>query len=416
MDIQSVLVSAVTIIFLLSIFYYYMLLFIKPKKPKIAKKFSSISIIIPAHNEEEYIGKTISYVLAAKFKGTKEIIVVVDGSTDKTYQIAKKFKIKIIKTKHSGKSASINKALAVAKGELIAIVDGDSYIQRDSLMELSKEVGRKGVVAATGVVKVHNRRKLLCIWPHIEQLYNSLIRFMLSKINANIVTPGPLSVYRKKELMEIKGFSKQGFSEDTDVTIRLIRKGYKVGFSEKAVSETNNPYKLKEFLRQRFRLARGLINILKKHLRVNNLVIDIFTLPLLLFAYVQAVVMALFTISQVITGYNTYFLSQGQVLNLHVLKFFFEWFSIVGFVRWFASVITGSTPLTFVTAIGITATLLSYPLYIFAVAKFDKHFDFWNVLPILFMFPFWLVLMIIYTVSIPEYLRSAQYNIWKKNE
>ena len=60
------------------------------------------------------------------------------------------------------------------------------------------------------------------MWFHIEQLYNSLIRLLFSKINANVTTPGPLSVYRKKELMDAGGFSTEGFSEDVDITIRLI--------------------------------------------------------------------------------------------------------------------------------------------------------------------------------------------------
>jgi len=409
--------TIITFIFLLIILSYYFLIFVKRKEPKQIHKFSSITVIIPAHNEEKYISEAIESVLEADFDGKKQIIIVDDGSIDKTYEIASKYKgVKVIKTKHSGKANSINKALKISKGDIIAIVDGDSYIYKDALIIMAKEVERKNVVAATGIVKVRNRKKFICMWVHIEQLYNSLMRLLFSKINANIVTPGPLSMYRRKEVMEVGGFSTRGFSEDIDITIRLIRKGYKIGFAEKSVAETNMPYDVKGFLRQRTRFARGILNIFKRHMQLNKTIIDIYTLPLFLFAYIQAVIMGLFTIFQIFSGYFTYFVSKGIYFNLEVLRFFLEWFSIIGFIRWIIGVFSGETALTFITIVGIVATLLSYPLFIFAIIKFDKNFSIWHLIPIFFMFPFWLLIMLIYILMIPEYFSKNQYNIWKKNE
>ena len=408
--------TIITFIFLLTILSYYILLFMKQKKPKQILKFSSITIIIPAHNEEEYIAEAIESVRKAEFDGKKQIIIVDDGSIDKTYEIASKYKgVKVIRTRHSGKSNSLNKALSYAKGDLVAIVDGDSCINKDALKIMTKEVERKNVVGATGIVKVRNRDKFICMWVHIEQLYNSLIRLLLSKINANIVTPGPLSMYRRKNVMEVGGFSTRGFSEDIDITIRLIRRGYKIGFAEKAVAETNMPYDVKGFLRQRTRFARGILNVFKRHTQLNKTIIDIYTLPLLLFAYIQAIIMGSFIIYQIVFGYFTYFFSKAIYFNFEVLKFFFEWFSIVGFAKWFFGIFSGQTPLTFVAIIGIASTLLSYPLFFLAIIKFDRKFDLKHLIPIFFMFPFWLLIMVIYILMVPDYFRK-QYNIWKKNE
>lgn len=408
--------TIITFIFSLTILSYYILLFMKQKKPKQVHKFASITIIIPAHNEEEYIAEAIESVMKAEFDGKKQIIVVDDGSIDKTYEIASKYTgIKVIRTKHSGKSNSLNKALSYAKGDVIAIVDGDSRINKDALKLMTKEVERKNVVAATGIVKVRNRNKFICMWVHIEQLYNSLIRLLLSKIHANVVTPGPLSVYRRKEVMELGGFSTKGFSEDIDITIRLIRKGYKIGFAEKAIAETNMPYDVKGFLRQRTRFARGILNIFKRHMQVNKTIIDIYALPLFLFAYVQAIIMGSFIIYQIVSGYITYFASKAIYFNLEVAKFFFEWFSIIGFVKWFFGIFSGQIPLTFVAVIGIVSTLLSYPLFFLAIIKFDRKFDLRHLIAIFFMFPFWLIIMIIYILMAPDYFRK-QNNIWKKNE
>jgi len=410
--------AIITFIFLLTVLSYYALIFIKKRKSKPVHKFSSITVIIPAHNEEKYIANAIESVLSADFNGKKQIIVVDDGSIDRTYEIASKFKkngVRVIKTRHLGKSSSLNTALRYAKGDIIAVIDGDSYIQKDALRMMTKELERKDVVAATGIVKVKNRKKFICMWIHIEQLYNSLMRLLLSKIDANIVTPGPLSMYRRKELMQVGGFSTKGFSEDIDVTIRLIRKGYKIGFAEEAVAETNMPYDAKGFLRQRTRFARGILNIFKRHMQLNTTIIDLYTLPLFLFSYIQAVIMGSFTIYQIVSGYNTYFASKAIYFNLSVLKFFFEWFSIVGFVKWFAGILSGQIPLTFVAIVGIVATLLSYPLFFMAIIKFDRKFDLWHLIPIFFMFPFWLLIMVIYILMAPDYFRK-QYNIWKKNE
>ncbi len=409
----------ITFIFLLIILSYYALFFISTKRHEHEKDFSSITVIIPAHNEEEYISGCVESVKSADFDGYKQIIIVDDGSKDKTYEIACQYKdkdTKVIQTEHSGKADSLNRALRQSKGDLIAVVDGDSTIAKDALKILSKLVSGKKVVAATGVVKVKNRNKFICMWVHIEQIYNSLMRLLLSKLNASIVTPGPLSVYRKKELREEGGFSNQGFSEDVDVTIRLIRKGYKIGFSEEAISSTNMPYDVKGFFRQRTRFARGMLNIFKRHLMLNNTIIDIYTLPLFVFSYIQAVIMGSFTLYQIFSGYFMYFLSKGIIFDFAVLKFFFEWLSIVGFIKWFLGIFSGATPLNFANVIGIISTLLTYPLYLFAILKFDRKIDIRHIIPIFFMFPFWLLIMVIYILCLPEYFRKKQYNIWKKNE
>ena len=84
-----------------------MLLILPRRKHKLHKKFSSITVIIPAHNEELYIEEAIRSVINARFNGKKEIIVVDDGSIDKTAEIASRFKkqgVKLIRTKHSGKA------------------------------------------------------------------------------------------------------------------------------------------------------------------------------------------------------------------------------------------------------------------------------------------------------------------------
>ena len=418
--ITNTLAAAITFVFLVILLSYYVLLIIRKKVHKPEKIFSSLTVIIPALNEEKYIREAIESVLRAKFDGKKEIIVVNDGSTDRTKEIASSYINKgiilINNKEHMGKSYSLNKALKVAKGEAVAVVDGDCYLHKDSLQKAIDELGRKNVVAACGVVKVRNHNKFICLWLNIELLYNSLIRNLFSKVNANVVTPGAYSIYRKKALLESGGFSTEGFSEDVTVAIRLIRNGGKITFAEEAVSEANMPYTIKGFFRQRIRLARGMINLLKRNLRLNNAMIDVYTLPLFLFTYMQAIIMGALTLYNIFSGYIVYFASRGVFMNLNVLKFFFEWFSIVGFVKWTVNVFSGLAPLNFLSILGIFSTFLSYPLFIYAIIKYEKKIGLRHLIPIFFMFPYWLVIMVIYIICMPEIFRKKQYNIWDKSE
>lgn len=412
-----ILQTIITTLFLCIILSYYILLIIKKKKLKKEKDYSSISIIIPAHNEEDFIKDCINSVKNAEFNGKKEIIIINDGSSDKTQEIISQIKnIKIIQTKHIGKSASINKALKIANGEIIAIVDADSVIEKNSLNYIKNELEKENVAGTTSIIKVKNRKKLICMWVHIEQLYNSLMRLILSKINANISTPGPLSAYRKDALKKINGFSTKGYSEDLDITIRLIRQGYKVTLAKKAYAQTNMPYTRKWFFKQRLRFAKGMLNIFKTHLRLNKNIIDLYTLPILLFTYLQAIIMGSFSSYQIISGYYNYFIIKGTAFSLGALKFFFEWFSIVGFIKWSINIISGNLPLTIIVIVGIISTALSYPLYFISIFKFDKKFDIYHLIPIFFMYPFWLLIMIIYIISLPEIFKKKQYNIWEKKD
>ena len=252
------------------------------------------------------------------------------------------------------------------------------------------------------------------MWLNIEQLYNSLMRSIFSKINANIVTPGPLSIYRKSALEKLKGFSEKGFSEDVDIAVRLIRNGYRIGFNENAVAMTNMPYTARGFLKQRSRFARGWVDIFKKHLQLNSTIIDIYSLPLALFTYVQGVIFGAITLYTIITGYLIYFVAQGIYINFVVLRYFTEWLSVIGTIRWIIDILHGNTPLTFIGFISLITFLLSYPLYIVSIIRFDRKLSIRHIFPLMFMPPFWLVIMTIYIVNLPECFRKHQQNVWEK--
>lgn len=95
------------------------------------------SIIIPAYNMEKYISKTLDSVMKQTFKDY-EVIVVDDGSTDKTVEIAKKYDVKIIEHKHAGLSVVRNAAIKEAKGEYLILLDSDDWWDKDLLKKLNE--------------------------------------------------------------------------------------------------------------------------------------------------------------------------------------------------------------------------------------------------------------------------------------
>lgn len=97
-----------------------------------------ISVLIPAYNAEKYIEKCIESVVNQTFKDI-EIIIVNDGSDDKSPELIEKFhdsRIKIINKKNSGYGASLNLGLKEAKGEYISIIEADDFIDKDMFKKL----------------------------------------------------------------------------------------------------------------------------------------------------------------------------------------------------------------------------------------------------------------------------------------
>lgn len=409
--------DCITVTFFAVIFSYYVLLLRKPVRGKFERKFNSLTVVIPAHNEERYIEVAVRSALEADFVGTKEVLVIDDGSTDRTAEIVRQMaerfeQVRLISTEHSGKSASLNLAIAQAKGELLAILDGDSEVALEAFEVMRLDLEGHNVVATTCPILVKNRTKGLLPWLHIELIYSALIRSIMCKVDANVVNA--FGMYRKQALIECGGFSTSCLAEDMDLGVRMIRRGYRLTFNENTRIYTNLPEDPAWLLKQRVRWARGPLNVIRQHHRLNSTLIDLYTFPLLLFGYVQGLVMGLFTIYQMSSGYLTYFVHRGQYFNFEVVRFFLDWCTITGLLRWSLGFFTGESPLNAVNIMGAMASLLCYPLYVLAILKFDRKIDIYHLIPLTFMAPFWWAITVVQTYSLPEILRKERYNIWTK--
>lgn len=264
--------TTLTIIYFIYIFIalylltLFVLTFIQNRKemfmiPEIKKRFS-VSVIIPAYNEEDSIKATVESVLKSDYDNLIEVIIINDGSTDRTLDIARKIekkynKIKVIDKKNSGKADSLNHGLKVAKGELIAVVDSDSFPDSHAISSMVGFFQDEKVGAATTRILVKQRNNFIRKMQAIEYKVIAFTRKLLDFLDGIYVTPGPLALYRKSALHKIGGFDKKNLTEDIEITWHLIHDGYKVKMSFVAKSSTVAPDTLKKWIKQRIRWNIG---------------------------------------------------------------------------------------------------------------------------------------------------------------
>ena len=124
--------------------------------------FPSVSIIIPAYNEEKIIDHTVNSMLQTNYPN-KEIIVINDGSTDNTLDVISKYQnIKIVNKPQGGKASAINSGLDISTGEIILIIDADTVVEKQAIVNIVCPFEKNEKIGAvTGNVKILNRNSIL---------------------------------------------------------------------------------------------------------------------------------------------------------------------------------------------------------------------------------------------------------------
>ncbi|MCW4016523.1 MAG: glycosyltransferase [Candidatus Bathyarchaeota archaeon] len=231
-----------------------------------------VTIVVPAHNEEKVIERCIEAIIEIDYP-KKEVIVVDDGSKDRTYQLASKYRSNGVKVLHrataGGKSAALNTGILIAKGEIIITCDADSMIARSALRMIIRRFHDPQVSAVAGNVKVLNRTNLLTKCQALEYIVNQNIwRRLFDVFGVVPVVPGPLASFRKKDLKEIGFYDKDTLTEDFDTTIKLLKTTRVVQALTEAYVYTEAPVNWKDFIKQRTRWNKGTFQTIVKHRNV----------------------------------------------------------------------------------------------------------------------------------------------------
>jgi cellulose synthase/poly-beta-1,6-N-acetylglucosamine synthase-like glycosyltransferase len=317
----------------------------------IPKKNYTVSILIPAYNEEDSIKKTIEAALKSKYKNILEIIAINDGSKDRTAEIVRELerkykKVKLFDKKNSGKADSINQALKIVKGELVVVLDADSYVCEDAIEKMIGYFDVKSVASVTGRILVYNRKSALEKFQAAEYAIIAFTRKLLEFIDGIWVTPGALSMYRKSALIKVGGFSTKNITEDVEITWRLIKNEYNIRMCLAGGTYTVVPSNFKKWWKQRVRWGIGGLQTLMSYKKLifkkgalGSFIIPLFAISIFLGLFGLAILFWLFTkrawqiwqYSQYTFLSNTPIFTSNQLyMSVTVLNFFWAIVFLLG--------------------------------------------------------------------------------------
>lgn len=238
----------------------------KIKSPKI-KNYPKISILVPAYNEEKTIEKTINSLIKQNYPKDKfEIIVIDNNSTDKTLEIAKKYKnIIIISEKKPGKGCAMNAGLRAATGDIIGALDSDSFVLPNALKRMAAHFEDPEITSVTPSIKVWGANTWLEKVQHLEYLSGAIFRKLFALLGGIPITAGPLTLYRKEFLKKTGGWDEKTLGEDIELCLRVESK---FGKNDNAIDVnvyTTPVNNLKDLYNQRLRWYRGFIDNIYKY-------------------------------------------------------------------------------------------------------------------------------------------------------
>ncbi len=223
-----------------------------------------VSIIIPAFNEEINAVNTINNLLLQDYPDF-EIIFVDDGSTDRTYPTVRAAfeyneKVRVYTKTNGGKASALNFGVSLAAAEFIVCIDADTQLKPDAVRQMMLCFNNSKVGAVAGNVKVGNERNMFTKWQAIEYITaQNFDRRAFDYLNCITVVPGAIGAFRKQALEDAGGFTTDTLAEDCDLTIRILRSGYRIRNCSKAIAITEAPETMKQFMKQRFRWSYGIM-------------------------------------------------------------------------------------------------------------------------------------------------------------
>ncbi|GIE27831.1 bi-functional transferase/deacetylase [Actinoplanes italicus] len=227
-----------------------------------------VSVIVPAYNEKEGIEAAVRS-LAGGDHTEIEVVVVDDGSTDGTADLVERMalpNVRVVRVPNGGKPNALNTGVALARHDLIVMVDGDTVFEEDSLRLLVQPFADPTVGAVAGNVKVGNRETTVALWQHIEYVIGfNLDRRLYEVMNCMPTVPGAIGAFRRQALNQVGGVSDETLAEDTDVTMAFCRAGWRVVYEENARAWTEAPTTMEQLYRQRYRWSYGTMQAMWKH-------------------------------------------------------------------------------------------------------------------------------------------------------
>jgi len=238
--------------------------------PELAE-FPMVSILVPCHNEEKTINETVTRLLSLSYPNY-EVIVVDDGSTDKTSALLKALAgdkpVRVISLKKkSGKPSALNTGILACRGQIIVTVDADAFLDKDALTWMVWHfIHYPRVGAVTANPRVRNRTTLLAKIQTAE--YSSIIG-LIKRTQRNLgkvlTVSGVASAFRLRALVDVRFWDTDMITDDINLTWKLEKRFWDVRYEPKAICWILVPETLSGLWRQRKRWSQGCLEVLRRH-------------------------------------------------------------------------------------------------------------------------------------------------------
>jgi cellulose synthase/poly-beta-1,6-N-acetylglucosamine synthase-like glycosyltransferase len=243
----------------------------KSKKAREKRNLPTCSIVVPVKNEERVIGRLLDALSNLNYpENKKEIVIVEDGSTDRTFDICTKYAekhdvcMKILrKPSSNGKPSALNYGIKYAKGEIVGVFDADSVPARDTLLNVCKYFEDQEVAAVQGrTLSINSDENMLTKFISYEEAVwcEAYLRGK-DVLNLFVHLKGSCQFIRRDVLEKINGFNGNILSEDMDISARLTEKGYRIRYAPDVRSWQESPADLKRLFKQRTRWYRGTMEV-----------------------------------------------------------------------------------------------------------------------------------------------------------
>ncbi|HEY0163528.1 MAG TPA: glycosyltransferase [Edaphobacter sp.] len=307
-----------------------------------------VAVLIPAYNEETVIVRTIRSVMMSNYKNIR-IIVIDDGSTDRTYDVAREAypadiasgRLTVLTKPNGGKAEALNFALNHTDEEIYIGIDADGVIAHDAITRLVHHFANPKIGAVAGNAKVGNRVNLWTRWQALEYITSqNFERRALDLFDVVMVVPGAIGAWRTSAVRDGGGYHPDTVAEDADLTMNLLEQGYSVIYEDQALAFTEAPVNMNGLMRQRFRWSFGILQAVFKHRGAirNRRAMGLFALPnIVIFQILLPLVSPLIDL-MFFAGIIQYFIDKhfhpesASAESFHKLLLFFLAFLLIDFL------------------------------------------------------------------------------------
>ncbi len=233
-----------------------------------------VTIGIPAFNEEKTLPDTVRSVLSLDYPVSHlQVIIVNDGSTDRTGEIAESFSsqyseadITVIHQENKGKGAALNAALDKARGSYFVCFDADSVIEPHALRKMLPWFGDRTVASVIPMMKAASPVTLAEKLQWYEYLLGILLKGIYGSDDCIHVIPWPFSMFRTDLLRKMGGWDpNRNLTEDFELTLRIQKANFRIIQTEEAAIHTHTPKTFRKLFRQRVRWYLGSLYNIVRH-------------------------------------------------------------------------------------------------------------------------------------------------------